>query len=79
MQTVPVQSEANSATRVLTQGIKAQGTALGFDLVGISPVQTPAHGESFAHWLRRGYHGEMAYMARTSGKRSHPGEFLPWA
>ena len=79
MKTVPVQSEATSATRVLTQRIKAQGTALGFDLVGISPVQTPAHGESFAEWLRRGYHGEMAYMARTSEKRSHPGEFLPWA
>jgi epoxyqueuosine reductase len=66
-------------TGTLTQRIKAQGIALGFDLVGISPVQTPAHGESFAEWLRHGYHGEMAYMARTSEKRSHPGEFLPWA
>jgi epoxyqueuosine reductase len=59
--------------------IKAQGTSLGFDLVGISPVRPPAHGDSFAEWLRRGYHGEMAYMARTAGKRLHPGEFLPWA
>jgi epoxyqueuosine reductase len=79
MNSLPVQSEAGSATREFTQRIKAQGTALGFDLVGISPVQTPAHGESFAAWLRRGYHGEMAYMARTSERRSHPGEFLPWA
>jgi epoxyqueuosine reductase len=66
-------------TGTLTQRIKAQGLALGFDLVGISPVQAPARGGSFAEWLRRGYHGEMAYMARTAGKRLHPGEFLPWA
>jgi epoxyqueuosine reductase len=79
METFPIQSEATPATRVLTHRIKAVGIALGFDLVGVSPVQTPAHRESFAEWLRRGYHGEMAYMARTSGKRLHPGEFLPWA
>jgi len=66
-------------TEPLTQRIKTQGTALGFDLVGISPVQAPAHDESFSEWLRRGYHGEMAYMPRTAGKRLHPGEFLPWA
>jgi epoxyqueuosine reductase len=63
----------------LTQRIKAHGTALGFDLVGISPVQDLPHSESFAEWLRRGYHGEMVYMSRTAEKRMHPGEFLPWA
>ncbi|MEK7220150.1 MAG: tRNA epoxyqueuosine(34) reductase QueG, partial [candidate division NC10 bacterium] len=66
-------------TRTLAQRIKAQGTTLGFDLVGISPVHPPTHGESFAEWLRRDYHGEMEYMARTAEKRLHPGEFLPWA
>jgi epoxyqueuosine reductase len=63
----------------LAQKIKAQGAALGFDLVGISAVGEPPHRESFAEWLRRGYHGEMAYMARTAGQRMHPAEFLPWA
>ena len=66
-------------TRMLTLRIKAWGTALGFDLVGISPVQAPAHSESFADWLRQGYHGEMGYLPRTAEKRMHPGEFLPWA
>ncbi len=79
MDTLPVAAKPDSMTRRLTQRIKAHGTALGFDLVGVSPVQDPAHGESFAEWLRRGYHGEMAYMPRTAGKRMHPGEFLPWA
>lgn len=67
------------APGTLTQRIKAQGTALGFDLVGVSQVHPPTHGDTFAEWLRRGYHGEMAYLPRTAGKRLHPGEFLPWA
>lgn len=63
----------------LTRKIKGQGTALGFDLVGVSPVGELPHHEVFAEWLRREYHGEMGYMARTAGKRTRPGEFLPWA
>ena len=63
----------------LTEQIKAQGVILGFDIVGISAVGEPPHGQSFADWLRRGYHGEMTYMARTARQRTHPGEFLPWA
>jgi epoxyqueuosine reductase len=59
--------------------IKAQGAVLGFDLVGISAVGEPTHRGSFAEWLRREYHGEMAYMVRTARQRMHPGEFLPWA
>ena len=66
-------------TPALTVRIKAQGLALGFDLVGISPVQEPLHGEAFAGWLRQAFHGEMAYMARTAQQRLHPGQFLPWA
>jgi epoxyqueuosine reductase len=63
----------------LSRRIKAQGVALGFDLVGISPVQPPAHDDAFAEWLRRGYHGEMAYLTRTADTRRHPERFLPWA
>lgn len=63
----------------LSRRIKAQGAALGFDLVGISPVQPPAHDAAFAEWLRRAYHGEMAYLTRTADTRRHPDRFLPWA
>jgi epoxyqueuosine reductase len=72
-------ADAREQTRALTRRINARGTALGFDLVGISPVQAPAHGESFADWLRRGYHGEMEYLSRTAEKRMNPGAFSPWA
>ena len=63
----------------LTRRIKDEATRLGFDLVGVSRVAGPRHGDSFAEWLRRRLHGEMAYMERTAGQRAHPGEFLPWA
>lgn len=79
MDTLPVAATPDERTRALTRQIKTQGTALGFDLVGVSPVRIPAHGESFAEWLRRGYQGDMGYMGRTAEKRLHPGEFLPWA
>ncbi len=79
MDILPGAADSCEQPLTLTQRIKTQGTALGFDLVGISPVQAPPHGESFAEWLRRGYHGEMGYLARTAEKRMHPGEFLPWA
>ena len=67
------------ATPPLAERIKAQGLGLGFDLAGISSVRTPLHGDTFADWLRRAFHGEMAYMARTARQRLHPGDLLPWA
>jgi len=63
----------------LTRRLKDEATRLGFDLVGVSPVEDPRHGESFAEWLRRNMHGEMGYMERTAAQRGHPGAFLPWA
>jgi len=71
--------EAAMARATLTRSIKAEGSALGFDLVGVSAVQGPPHAESFAEWLRRGLHGEMAYMTRTAEQRLRPQELLPWA
>lgn len=64
---------------VLTRYIKNRGADLGFDLVGVSPVQGPAHGAAFAEWLRRSFHGEMGYMARTAEQRLEPHQLLPWA
>ena len=63
----------------LSRRVKELAREVGFDLVGISPVTTPPHGDSFADWLRRGFAGEMAYLERGATKRLHPGSFLPWA
>jgi epoxyqueuosine reductase len=59
--------------------VKELAREVGFDLVGLSPVVPPPHGESFAEWLRRGFGGEMAYLERGRAARLHPGRFLPWA
>ena len=63
----------------LASRIKDRAVALGYDLVGVSPVEAPTHGEAFAGWLQQGYQGEMAYMARTADQRMHPEHYLSWA
>lgn len=63
----------------LSRRVKQLAREVGFDLVGISPVIPPPHGDSFAEYLRRGFAGEMAYLERGAKQRLHPGNFLPWA
>src|SRR5574337_621773 len=63
----------------LAQAIKEQARSLGFELVGIAPVDDPLHEQGFADWLQAGYGGEMAYMARTEQARRHPNTWMPWA
>jgi epoxyqueuosine reductase len=63
----------------LSLRIKEAGQRLGFDLIGISPVTFPPHGNSFAEWLRDGLSGELHYMERTQTLRQNPRELVPWA
>jgi epoxyqueuosine reductase len=48
----------------LTQRIKDQALALGFDLVGVAPLMPSDYGDFYERWLAQGYAGEMAYLAR---------------
>ncbi|MBI4527996.1 MAG: tRNA epoxyqueuosine(34) reductase QueG [Deltaproteobacteria bacterium] len=59
--------------------IKEQAQQLGFGLVGISPVESPRHVESFSQWLRKGLGGEMGYLNRTEEVRRDPKKLVPWA
>jgi epoxyqueuosine reductase len=68
-----------SDERRLSLRIKAEAQRLGFELVGISPVQAPPHEASFTDWLRRGFAGEMGYMERTAEPRRDPKKLMPWA
>ena len=74
-----MKSALDGAPETLSTKIKQAGQQLGFDLVGISPVQLPPHGESFARWLRDGFAGELGYMTRTEALRRDPHELVPWA
>ena len=63
----------------LSLRIKTEAQRLGFELVGISPAKAPAHEESFAQWLRRGFAGEMEYLKRSEEARRNPRTLMPWA
>ena len=71
----------NRATNVtkLSARIKEEAQRLGFTLVGISPLKPPPHEQSFAHWLRQGFAGELDYMHRTEALRRDPEQLVPWA
>ncbi|MCX7925574.1 MAG: tRNA epoxyqueuosine(34) reductase QueG [Fimbriimonadales bacterium] len=78
-QTVCGLDKTVQATAALTEWIKQYARALGFDLVGIAPVQSPPHADSFLLWLAQGYAGTMEYMERTAHLRINPVELLPEA
>lgn len=57
--------------------VKRRGKELGFDLIGIAPVQPPPTYPHFLRWLDKGFHGMMAYMERGKDKRASPSLLLP--
>ena len=63
----------------LSAQIKLDAYALGFDLVGISPVLRPPRQESFAEWLHQGFAGEMGYLPRSQPLRDDPQTLAPWS
>jgi epoxyqueuosine reductase len=66
--------------RQLTALIKQRALSEGFEKVGIVPAERldDAHDRLLA-WLGRGYHGEMAWMARDPEMRSDPRKLFPAA
>jgi len=63
----------------LTQRIKAQALAIGFDLVGVAPVQESPELAFFERWLEAGYAGEMQYLVRSRDRRRDLQQVLPGA
>ncbi|MCP5137358.1 MAG: tRNA epoxyqueuosine(34) reductase QueG [Gammaproteobacteria bacterium] len=61
----------------LNQQIKRWAAELGFQACGIAGIEPPEAEARFLDWLRRGYHGDMDYMARHGTKRSRPAELEP--
>jgi len=62
----------------ITRAVKDEASRLGFDLVGVTTPDPPAHFDVFERWLRRGSHGEMAYLAteRSLERRKDPRAIL---
>lgn len=56
----------------LSARIRALSLALGFDRVGICSPEPIEQSDLFAEWVRRGYAGDMAYLARRFEERVDP-------
>ncbi len=65
---------------LLSARIKERALQEGFDKVGIVPAE-PLGDERglLEEWLSRGFHGEMAWMARDAARRTDPRELLDGA
>jgi len=65
----------------LTDRICARALELGFDAVGVAPVQPSGHAGRYGAWIGEGMHGEMAYLAREDAvaKRADPEVLVPGA
>jgi epoxyqueuosine reductase len=50
--------------------IAGKAKAAGFDKVGFAPARLPESDGLLKEWLERGYHGEMAWMARAPERRT---------
>ena len=62
----------------LTERVKHKALELGLQAVGMSRVTADRpEAARLTEWLSHGYHGEMAWMARTTAKRQNPALVLP--
>jgi epoxyqueuosine reductase len=63
----------------LTALVKLEAARLGFELVGVTTPDPPAHLETFQDWIAQGRHASMRYLAteRAIDRRADPASILP--
>jgi epoxyqueuosine reductase len=61
----------------LTKSIKGKALEVGFDLVGISPVDSFPENQFYKEWLAKGFAGEMRYMERDPETREDIRKIVP--
>ena len=64
-------------SHTLVEKIKQWGLELGFQQVGIADTQLNEAENHLHHWLDKGFHGELDYMAKHGLKRSRPALLHP--
>jgi epoxyqueuosine reductase len=65
---------------VLSHAIRDKAAALGFDLVAFAPARLDGSARSnLVEYVRRQYHGDMAWLAETLERRSDPHALWPEA
>jgi len=61
----------------LAADIKKLGRALGFAEIGISDTNLTMAETEHQTWIKKGFHGDMDYMAKHGTKRTRPAELVP--
>lgn len=61
----------------LSADIKKWGLALGFNQVGITDTNLQQAEIKHQAWLKKGFHGDMDYMAKHGVKRTRPADLVP--
>ena len=61
----------------LTADIKRWGRELGFADIGISDTSLASAEAEHQAWVKKGFHGDMDYMAKHGTKRTRPAELVP--
>jgi epoxyqueuosine reductase len=59
--------------------VKRRALAIGFDAVGIAPLEANPHADQLDRWLEAGYAGAMTYLHRQAAKRKDPRLIMPEA
>ncbi|MGH7802294.1 MAG: tRNA epoxyqueuosine(34) reductase QueG [Thermodesulfobacteriota bacterium] len=65
------------STARVSKSIKEKALEIGFDLIGISPVDLFPENQFYKEWLARGFAGEMKYMEKEPEKREDIRNMLP--
>ncbi|MFA6271647.1 MAG: tRNA epoxyqueuosine(34) reductase QueG [Patescibacteria group bacterium] len=63
----------------ITQSIHNAGKKLGFDLIGIIPIQPSQQNQQLDRWLKSGMAGDMDWIRRGQEKRNNPKKIFPEA
>lgn len=61
----------------LSFDIKSWGEQLGFQQIGITNIDLASYEERLLLWLKKKFHGEMAFMEKHGAKRSQPALLIP--
>src|SRR3989338_9460573 len=60
----------------LSRDIKRWGLELGFNQIGITDTHLQTAETEHQAWIKKGFHGEMDYMAKHGTKRTRPAELV---
>ena len=71
--------EATTDRAELTERIKSEAHAVGFDLVGVSTIGPATHPDDFRRWLAAGNYRPMDKLAQNVEIRTDPRVRHPWA